>query len=273
MTVLTTGEIPRDLVRSIAQGRCILFLGAMASAPTPAGAAYNYTKSPPSGTLLSKVLALDCGYPENDWWNLPRVALFYESSEGFGRESLVSRIEELVTAGVEIGNSGTVRLLGGTEVSPAMMMLARLPFRFIITTNYDDLFERALRASRTGGNICKEPLVEIYNPGIDAIPRKVPLDPKEERPVLFKLHGSFSDRKSLVVTEEDYLHFVQKMASDKSHPMHQNLRARIADWHILFIGYSLKDYNLRLLFRTLDWWVDEADCRAPFQSIAIQIGS
>jgi hypothetical protein len=30
----------------------------------------------------------------------------------------------------------------------------------------------------------------------------------------------------------------------------------MTEWPVLFIGYSLRDYNLRLLFKTLRWNVD-----------------
>jgi hypothetical protein len=35
-------------------------------------------------------------------------------------------------------------------------------------------------------------------------------------------------------------------------------------WPILFIGYSLRDYNLRLLFRTLRWHLDVAHIPLSF---------
>ena len=35
-------------------------------------------------------------------------------------------------------------------------------------------------------------------------------------------------------------------------------------WPTLFVGYSLRDYNLRLLLRTLRWRVDESNIPASF---------
>lgn len=35
-------------------------------------------------------------------------------------------------------------------------------------------------------------------------------------------------------------------------------------WPFLFVGYSLKDYNLRLLFRTLRWGIDVANFPLSF---------
>jgi len=90
------------------------------------------------------------------------------------------------------------------------------------------------------------------------------LDPSEEQPILLKLHGDIDQPESFVVTEEDYLIFIQKMGDDHQHPIHRNIRARMNTWPILFIGYSLKDYNLRLLFRTLRWHVDVANFPLSF---------
>ena len=35
-------------------------------------------------------------------------------------------------------------------------------------------------------------------------------------------------------------------------------------WPTLFVGYSLRDYNLRLLFRTLRWRIDPANFPRAF---------
>jgi hypothetical protein len=40
------------------------------------------------------------------------------------------------------------------------------------------------------------------------------------------------------------------------HPIGENVLARLTNSSILFIGYSLMDYNLRLLFKTLRWKQD-----------------
>ena len=40
------------------------------------------------------------------------------------------------------------------------------------------------------------------------------------------------------------------------HPVPQTVRFRMKRWPMLFVGYSLRDFNLRLLFRTLRLHVD-----------------
>jgi hypothetical protein len=81
----------------------------------------------------------------------------------------------------------------------------------------------------------------------------------------FKMHGCVSEPESIVVTDEDYIHFVMRMGdSEDFHPVPQKLRLQFKEWPTLFVGYSLLDYNLRLLFRTLRRRVPEAEVPATF---------
>src|ERR1035441_663269 len=194
--------IPDDLVNAVRAGECILFLGAMASVASPAGSTYQYRNAPPSGNQLSRHLATVSGYPYDDVDNLQRVALHFEMREHVNRKTLVDEIR---------GFAGFDNL----ETSPALDMLAELPFRIVLTTNYDKLFERALRR-----------------------------------------HGGIGRPDSIVITEEDYIRFVQRMGNEHMHPIPGNIRARMQEWPVLFIGYSLRDFNLRLLLRTLHWGRD-----------------
>ena len=244
-------RIPDEIIESGKKGKCILFLGAMASAPSPEGSRFEYKNAPPSGAELSRRLAARCEYPDEDETNLQRVSLFYQFRPGGSRHSLVKAIKEEIT---------------GPEIvpSPALHMLAALPFPIVITTNYNHLFDIALARANTRDGRPKQPIVRIYDPELTALPEVVPLDPLEEKPILLKLHGDIDKPESIVVTEEDYIRFVQKMAVAHYHPIHENIRARMNSWPILFIGYGLKDYNLRLLFRTLRWHVDVANFPLSF---------
>lgn len=238
--------IPEEIVESVKKGECTLFLGAMASVPSPEGSPYQYKNSPPSGAELSRQLAKKCGYPDHDINNLQRVSLYFEYRENGSRHSLVKAIIKAITAS-EIRSS------------PVLHMLASLPFRLVITTNYDHLFDNALCMAKTTDGILKDPQVQIYDPNFDSHPESVPYGPPEQRPILFKLHGDIDKPESIVVTEEDYIVFIQRMSTPNPHPIPNCIRARLQSYPTLFIGYSMKDYNLRLLFRTLRWHVDAAN--------------
>lgn len=246
-----TATVSTDISEAVAAGRCILFLGAMASAPSAADAPYPYLHAPPGGNELARRLAKACKYPSNDTTNLQRVSLYAEFGPEGSRQKLVSAVETAIescgycTENIQI------------KPSPALQMLAALPFRIVITTNYDNLFDRALMNAETMSGRTKSPIIRIYDPTRTTEPEIVPIDPTEEKPILLKLHGDIRNPNSIVITEEDYITFVQRMASPTLHPIHQFIRMRMRAWPFLFIGYSLKDYNLRLLFRTLQWGSDE----------------
>lgn len=244
--------IPSELLNSVKSGKCILFLGAMAHARSSSGP-YIYTNAPPSGTELSERLAAKCGYGLKDRDNLQRVALYFEYKEGENRNSLVRALQNEIYGTDQTGRPSVVP-------SPALHMLAALPFQIIITTNYDDLFDTALSRANTLSGLPKRPLVRVYKRGLEERAERVPWeDFTEDRPVLLKLHGDFSSPDSVVVTEDDYINFVQKMSDDNAHPVHLSIRTKLMSWPVLFIGYSLRDYDFRLLFRTLRWRLDAVD--------------
>ncbi len=246
--------VPSELLKSLKDGKCVLFLGAGANAAPDPGknCPYKYDKAPPIGSALSKRLAERCKYPYKDADNLQRVSLYFQYAYADGnRNSLVEAMKE------EINKSKPLP-------SPALHMLAALPFTTVITTNYDRLFDKALVAARTRDGATKDPISQVYKPKVDDKPDPPPEEASEERPFLLKLHGDFDQPDSIVVTEEDYLNFIQKMGSDHFHPIHPFVRVHLQTWRVLFVGYSLRDVNFRLLFRALRWNVDQAEWKRHF---------
>lgn len=234
-----------NLVGCVKRGECILFLGAGAHAPPVAGMPWGYPedKRVPMAGSLAQTLARDCEFekqlPGEPPGDLQRVSLCYETSPGLGRQALIAALIHLLEE--------------GKDPSPALRMLAALPFRIIVTTNYDHLLERALH------DLGKQEVKLVYNPQHDEPAEDVPADPAPERPLLFKIHGDLDRRESIVITDEDYITFIQRMSEkEASHPVPLTVRYRMKQWPILFVGFSLRDYNLRLLFRTLRWRVDPA---------------
>ncbi len=245
-------EIFKYIVEEVAQHQCILFLGSAIHAPPPPWLAqYSYPKekAPPVASQLSKYLAEKSNYPNRDWWNLQRVAQHFETR--LFRSRLVEEIKKAVH--VE------------REPSEILQKLADLEFPIVITTNYDQLYEQALdkkaEQERAAGKTATQYQVSVYNPNtknktktIDCLP-----NPDPKRPYILKIHGDVDRPESIVLTDEDYIQFVLRM-SDKHpfHPFGNNVLAYLMKWTTLFIGYSLVDYNLRLLFKTLRWKLDAA---------------
>jgi len=242
------------MAEAVIAGECILFLGAGVHAPPPPDSPFQYPaeQRPPIGSALSMELAKKCGFAEDfpgeDPGNLQRVGLAYEVDDS--REGLV---DEIVTA---VGS--------GKAPSPMLTALARMNFPIVITTNYDHLFEEALRAAG------KQPRVSIYKPNLDnsAIEETTEhLGPTAAGPVIYKLHGDLDERGSLVVTDEDYIQFVMRMSDKKPYdPIPESLKVPLTTHKTLFVGYSLVDYNLRLLLKTLRRKIDPAS-RAKMYSV------
>lgn len=77
---------------------------------------------------------------------------------------------------------------------------------------------------------------------------------------MVKLHGDIATPRSIVITDEDYIRFIMRMGDkDPTNPVPETFRYLFKRWPTLFLGYSLRDYNLRLLFQTLRWRIDKAE--------------
>ena len=140
----------------------------------------------------------------------------------------------------------------------APRVLARLPIATYWTTNYDKLIEKALM--RVG----KEPNVISYQK--DRLrPASIRSDPDADHPLILKLHGDVDMVDDIVITDEDYIDFIGRMNDkDPFNPIPMYVRERLTRWSTLFIGYSLMDYNLRLLLRTIWEGIDEANRPANY---------
>lgn len=240
------------IAQQVAAHECILFLGSAIHVPSPAGSKYHYPreKCPPVGDKLSEILKDQCGYEGDDWRNLQRVSQYFETKRK-SRFLLVNAI----TNAVQVNK----------EASPVLHALADLDFPIVITTNYDNLYEKALDAESAKRQAADKAAIQydlsVYSPNYK--PRVKTQDcadtPDSRRPFILKVHGDISKPESIVITEEDYIQFVLRM-SDKQphHPVGKNVLAYLNKWPTLFIGYRLTDYNLRLLFKTLRWKMDAA---------------
>jgi hypothetical protein len=99
-------------------------------------------------------------------------------------------------------------------------LLAALPVGEVVTTNYDELFERASRA------IGKE---------VSVLPHAPTAGPHRW---LLKMHGCVTDPDHIVLTREDYLRYDQRRQA-----LAGIVQALLMMRHMLFVGFSLKDDN------------------------------
>ena len=106
--------------------------------------------------------------------------------------------------------------LGSTKYSLQHGLIASLPCNEFITTNVDDLFERA--ATATQGDL-----------------KVVPNQAESDR-WLLKLHGTITDETSLVFTRDNFLDLGRG-----SRALFGLVQAMLFTKHMLFVGYGLGD--------------------------------
>lgn len=127
--------------------------------------------------------------------------------------------------------------------------LPRRSFPVWLTTNYDDLVERSLRA------VNKEPRIGVATwtpPDLVWDSPRADLDgfePTVDEPLVFHLHGRYDDVPSMVITETDYLEFLEQMIG-AARIIPDLVTSALATTSLLFIGYSLSDVNLQLMLRS-----------------------
>ena len=144
-----------------------------------------------------------------------------------------ARIIERGFGGREEMGRAIARRLEREHYSLNHAMLAALPSRELVTTNYDTLFETASRA-------------------IDRPISVLPYDAvrPNERWIL-KMHGCVSHPEDIVLTREDYLRYAERRRA-----LSGVVQALLLTKHMLFVGFSLDDDNFHRIaddVRKLVW--------------------
>jgi hypothetical protein len=94
-------------------------------------------------------------------------------------------------------------------------------------------------------------------------------EPDSDHPLVYHLHGHYERPQSLVLTEEDYLEFLVRLNRDGSEPLLPSvIRMALKANSLLFVGYSLSDWNFRVLFRGL---IGSLPANLHTLSIAVQL--
>jgi hypothetical protein len=244
------------IARQLLKGQVIPLLGAGANAGSrPAGANWDSKAAQflPRGSELATFLATQSSFPstdEHDRSDLAKVASYFVETSG--RRTLREYLCDIFNRNFQL-----------CEIH---RFLAQLPApQLIVTTNYDDLIERAFVEAGKPFDLVIHPTdrkdvaasVLWWKHGADE-PKTVPpnqLDiDLEAKIVIYKMHGSI-DRQlgkwhSYVISEEDYIDFLSRMTTQTAVPaiFATHFRPR----QFLFLGYSLSDWNFRVVLRNLD---------------------
>jgi len=216
------------LVDSIGAGECTPFLGAGVSWPVL-----------PTGGQLARSLASDFRYPLVDDSNLPRVGQYLATTRAplFPKRRIAKRIIEKEGEAPDF-----------LDPSDPHGILASLGLPVYVTTNWDSFMTMALRARR------REVTQEVSRWNDDVVYEAGAFDaisPSPERPLVYHLHGHAGIPSSMVLTEDDYIDFVACLARDLAAVVPATVQAALARHSLLFVGYSLTDWNFHVLLRLL----------------------
>jgi SIR2-like domain len=269
------GDHIARVCRAMCHGTVVPFLGAGVNRAgrsddipwTPEQSSYA-----PDGRELADHLARSFKYPEGEPTELVRVSQYVSVVEGTGE--LYWGLHRVFDA--DFPPSAVHRLL------------ARLPglrakkgytpengyspgFQLIVTTNYDDVLERAFRDENEPFGVltyvAKGPLRGRFisrppNGAARAIKKsnqdRLGLD---DHSLILKIHGAIDranpDADSYVISEDDYIDYLTETSVANALPVKLNRQMHNA--HFLFLGYGMRDWNLRVILRRiwgeqkLDW--------------------
>jgi hypothetical protein len=248
------GEIA-DLLK---KGEVVPFLGAgvnFGTRPEP-NAKWNEKESTflPSGVELSRFLADMSNFPaedEEEITDLAKVSSYFVETSA--RRRLRERLHTIFDRDFEPAN-----------IHSYLADIGRNTPLLIVTTNYDDLTERAFNRIGVPFDTVVHPTdrkdVEAsvlwwkHNATEPEVvpPNQLFIDLKTTN-VIYKMHGTV-DRAtakwdSYVITEDDYIDFLSRMTGQTAVPAQfmRHFRTR----HFLFLGYGLRDWNLRVVLKNL----------------------
>ena len=248
------------VVRSMAEGRVVPLLGAGVNlASRPRGKAWKQGQYLPNGYELAKYLAGIFYFPEETDLNLLRVSQYVVAKEGLG--PLYDELRKLFNENY--------------PATPVHEFFAKLPgklrkqgtpqYQVILTTNYDDALERAFDAAGEPYDVIwyiadREPRGKFWHkpPGAaepNVIDRPNAYDGLaiDERTVILKIHGAVdranAERDSYVITEDHYIDYLTK--TDVSQLIPAELLVKLTRSRFLFLGYSMQDWNLRVILHRI----------------------
>jgi DNA-binding SARP family transcriptional activator len=221
---------------------------------------------------LTTRLAQRFDYVENGY-GLPRVAQYVAVMKGSG--PLYDELHALLDA------DATPMPIHRFFASLAPVLRERgVPHQLLVTTSYDLALEAAfleageefdvvsyMAAGPQRGRFCHiRPdgtgrVVDLPNTYATELSL-------EERTVILKLHGQVDrgperEWESFVVTEDDYIDYLSR--SDVAAAVPVGLAAKLRRSHFLFLGYTMADWNLRVVLSRL--WSDQP---LTYRSWAVQ---
>ena len=211
---------------------------------------------------LAAHLAERFHYPRSEPPELPRVSQYAAAMRGYG--PLYDELREVV------GNDGTPGAVHRFFASlPPVLRAGGVPHQMLVTTAYGSALERAfaeageevdvvsyIASGRNRGKFCHHSpdgtsrVIEVPN----TYATELSLD---RRTVILKIRGQLDPgadgTDSFVVTEDDYIDYLVR--ADVASAVPVGLAATLRRSHFLFLGYTVRDWSLRLVLGRM--WGDE----------------
>lgn len=242
------------VVGQMRMGEVVPVLGAGANLiDRPAAEGWALGRHLPDGEELAEHLAGVTHYPYADKENLLRVSEYVELNLGEG--PLYNRLHEVFEP--QYPPTGLHRFLAAL---PAAIQRPQL----IVTTNYDDTLELAFQDAGEPFDVVTyqasgedRGLFVHRPPDGEAVVIRRPNEYRRlslsERSVILKVHGAVdrSDRAndSYVVTEDHYIEYLSNTTLNRLVPV--TILSKLLQTSFLFLGYGLKDWNLRVILHQL----------------------
>jgi len=251
----------RIVARGLALGSVVPFLGAGANQlGRPPDGCWERDGYLPSGAELAAYLAEPYGFPEEDldllrvsqWVDLesPR-RLKDELHRVFSKDFRPNKLHRFLA-----GLPKALRARGEESCG-----------QLILTTNYDHVLEQAFAEAGDPVDVVafeatrrEQRFVHLRPDGervAIAEPAKYREFALEQRSVILKIHGDVKqvdrDRETFVVTED---HYIDYLARRSIALLPAYLMRRLRESDLCFLGYSMRDWNVRVILREI--WEEQA---------------
>lgn len=218
---------------------------------------------------LARRLAERFDFPDEEGAELTRVAQYVALMKGSG--PLYDELHELL--GQTAAPTSIHRFFAAL---PPLLRERAAPHQLVVTTSYDLALEQAfldageefdvvsyLAAGRHRGKFCH--LAPDGTARVIDVPNRYATElALERRTVILKLHGGIDPAherawESFVITEDDYIDYLAH--GDLARAVPVALAARLRRSHFLFLGYGMRDWNLRVVLNRL-WGNETVDYRS-----------
>jgi hypothetical protein len=242
------------LARQLSDCRVVPVLGAGVNlCDRPPNASWEQGRYLPDGHELTSALAAK--YHITPAGDLARVAQYITTLAGRG--PLYDELHEVFDADYPTTSLHRflARLSRHTRTTKGECLL-------VVTTNYDDSLERAFAEEREPYELVTY-IAEGNDrgrfrhfhaggkPSVITRPNKYKLQLTDSA-VIAKIHGTVNrsrQSESFVITEDHYIDYISRADVGGLFPV--SLAARLRSSHFLFLGYSLRDWNLRVMLYRL----------------------